>query len=209
MIGIFGGTFDPVHLGHLRAALEVCEQLGMEDFRWVPAGQPPHRKRPVSPPEHRLAMLELALAGQAAFRIDERELRREGPSYMVDTLSEIRSEHPSAPILLIIGQDSANALDGWHRWRDLFALAHLVIMRRSDTPVAYAPDPGAEIEARAVDTPAALAGATHGGVYSLPVTALAIASTDIRALVRAGRSPRYLTPDAVVRYIEAQGLYRG
>ena len=129
-IGIFGGTFDPVHFGHLRAALESREQLDVDEFRLLPAGQPPHRDTPGVSSEHRLEMVRIALAGQPGFSVDDREVQRAGPSWMVDTLSAIRAEESEVSLILVIGQDAANELDTWHRWRDLFELAHIAIMRR-------------------------------------------------------------------------------
>ena len=108
-IGIFGGTFDPIHFGHLRTAVEAMEKLGLTDFRMLPAGTPPHRSGTFAEAGHRKAMLKLALSSQAELVLDDREIRRQGSSFMVDTLAEIRSEQPGEPLLLIIGQDSANA----------------------------------------------------------------------------------------------------
>lgn len=208
MIGLLGGTFDPIHLGHLRAAWEVREALRIDDFRWLPAGRPPHRSEAVTPAAHRLAMLQLALEGLAGFGIDQRELQRPGPSYMVDTLRDIRNESGPAPLLLIIGQDSAAGLDGWHRWRELFELAHLVIMQRPGAYPAGREDLRQALEPRTVADPGRLRSVTAGLVYRIEVSQLAISASAIRSLVRAGRSPRFLVTDAVLAYIDQHGLYR-
>jgi nicotinate-nucleotide adenylyltransferase len=134
---VFGGTFDPVHYGHLRAAAEVSEKLDVSDFRLLPAGQPPHRNHTGAEAYHRLAMLELALAPYPDLTVDEREVRRRGPSYMVETLASIRREVGQAPVILCLGQDAANKLEGWHRWRELFDLAHLVVMKRPRSRPRY------------------------------------------------------------------------
>ncbi len=118
-IGIFGGTFDPVHFGHLRAAVETRELLKLEDFRLLPAGTPPHRSNTVASATHRLAMLRLAVSEQSGFTVDDREVRRGGNSYMVDTLREIRNETGDSPLILMIGQDASNVLDSWHQWRSI------------------------------------------------------------------------------------------
>ena len=206
-VGIFGGTFDPVHYGHLRAALEAREMLELEDFRLLPAGTPPHRSNTVASGIHRLAMLRLAVAGYSGFKVDDREVRREGNSYMVDTLSEIRDETGESPLLLIIGQDAANALDSWHQWRTIFDLAHLVIMRRPESRIAWSGELQSQVEQRLARDPKQLREKTAGLVLPLEVTQLAISSTGIRKQLLAGQSPRFLLPDAVIDYIGQNKLY--
>lgn len=207
-IGIFGGTFDPVHFGHLRAAVEAREKLGLDDLRLLPAGRPPHRSDTVADGGQRLDMLRLALAGCADLRVDDREVRRAGYSYMADTLAEIRGEAGEAPLLLLIGQDAANALDTWHEWRRLFDLAHLVVMRRPDAHFNCQGELRAEIERRRAREPARLLEASAGLVLSLEITQLDISSTHIRGLLAGGRSARFLLPDGVLDYIRERGLYR-
>ncbi len=208
MIGILGGTFDPVHYGHLRTAWELCESLDMRELRLLPCRQPPHRGEPAATPEQRLAMLERALAGQDRLRIDTRELDRPGPSYMVDTLASLRGELGKTPLALVLGADAFAGLAGWHRWERLIELAHLVVVARPDGPPSL-PGPVAALLARCrVADAAALRSAPAGGILEAAVTPLAISATAIRAQVAAGRSPRYLLPDAVLAYIEDGGLYR-
>jgi nicotinate-nucleotide adenylyltransferase len=206
-IGIFGGTFDPVHFGHLRAAVEAREKLAVADFRLLPAGRPPHRDAPGASPEQRLQMLRLAIAGCPDLQVDDREVRRAGYSYMADTLAEIRAEAGDVPLLLLIGQDAANALDTWHQWRRLFELAHLVVMRRPDAHFRCVGELRTEIERRRVHAPAGLHERPAGQVLSLEITQLDISSTDIRARLASHRSPRFLLPDQVLDYIRSQGLY--
>lgn len=206
-IGIFGGTFDPVHYGHLRAALEVKEALQLDDFRLLPAGTPPHRSAPLADSGHRLAMLRLAVAEYSGFTIDEREIQRPGYSYMVDTLREIRDESGAAPIVLVIGQDAANALDSWHDWKALYGLAHLVIMRRPDSEVCWSGELLKQMQERLVDSVKPLHTRPAGLVLPLAITQLAISATGIRQQLLEGRSPRYLLPDAVIDYIEQNRLY--
>jgi nicotinate-nucleotide adenylyltransferase len=207
-IGVFGGTFDPVHHGHLRAAIEAKEKLGLEDLRLLPAGTPPHRTGTYASAEHRLAMLRLALGNKSKLRVDEREVRRDGSSFMVDTLAEIRVDHPDTPLLLMIGQDAANALDQWHEWRSLFDLAHLVIMRRPDSVTVYSDRLNACIQPRLVGQVAALNIVNAGKVLPLELTQLAISSTDIRRRISEGKSTRFLLPDAVISHIRINDLYR-
>jgi nicotinate-nucleotide adenylyltransferase len=206
-IGIFGGTFDPVHFGHLRAALEAREKLALDDFRLLPAGTPPHRSGTLAPARHRLAMLRLAVAGVPGFSVDDREIRREGNSYMVDTLAEIRKTAGDAPLLLMIGQDSANTLDSWHEWKRIYGLAHLVIMRRPDSRPSWTGELREQMQRRIVRQPDQLKRQSAGLVLQLAVTQLAISSTGIRKQLQAGQSPRFLLPGAVLEYIRQNELY--
>jgi nicotinate-nucleotide adenylyltransferase len=206
-IGLFGGTFDPVHFGHLRAALEVQEILNLDDFRLLPAGTPPHRSPPVASAAQRLAMLRLAVAGHPGMSVDDRETRRKGESYMVDTLREIRLESDDAPLVLLIGQDAANTLDTWHEWKSLFNLAHLVIMRRPESLVSWSGELLESMQNRLVDRPDRLGEQPAGLVLPLEVTQLAISSTGIRSRLYAGQSVSFLLPDRVLDYIVQNRLY--
>jgi len=206
-IGLFGGTFDPIHFGHLRAALEAREKLGLSSLRLLPAGDPPHRSDTVATPAQRLAMLDLATASCPGLQVDDRELRRAGPSYMVDTLAEVRDEAGTAPVLLLIGQDAVNALDSWHRWRELFSLAHLVVMRRPEAHFRCTGELLQQIQQRRVTQPAELLKAPAGRVLPLEVTQLDISSTLIRHLLAEQHSPQFLLPDPVLDYIRRQQLY--
>lgn len=206
-IGIFGGTFDPVHFGHLRAAVEASEQLPLKQFRIVPAGTPPHRTKTWAGADHRLAMLNLATSEYPDLIVDDREVRRGGNSYMVDTLAEIREEEGEAPLVLMVGQDAVNQLDTWHEWRRLFELAHIAVMRRPGSDHVYSGALFEVMQPRLVDDPAAITRAPSGFVVPLDVTRLEISSTGIRTLVAAGHSPRFLLPEAVIDYIAEHGLY--
>ncbi len=209
MIGIYGGTFDPIHYGHLRPALDVYQALPFSEIRFIPCGEPPHREAPHANRQQRLAMLRLALANQSVFRVDERELRRKGPSFMVDTLKELRAECGQQPLCLIIGFDAFLGLERWHQWQAIPELAHLVVTHR----------PGwnkSEIESRAALSQlvklrqmSAEAMAQHpaGGITFVPVTQLDISSTRIRELVAAGKDARYLLPDNVYELIKQEKLY--
>ena len=207
MIGIFGGTFDPVHYGHLRAASEAKERLSLTDLRLLPAGHPPHRSITFAAAEHRLAMLQLALSAHGDLRVDDREIRRDGYSYMVDTLREIRLEEDEAPLLLLLGQDAVNELDSWHQWQQLFALAHIGIMRRPDSRHAYSGELFKEVQPRLVRDPELLRQRPAGLVLQFEVTQLAISATDIRRQIANGSSPRFLLPDSVISYIHDHRLY--
>lgn len=208
MIGIFGGSFDPIHLGHLRAALELVQALELEQVRFIPCRQPPHRSPPVAGAEQRVALLEAALRGEPAFRLDTRELHRDGPSYTVDTLLSLRAELGAAPLCLILGMDAFQGFSAWHRWREVIELAHLVVAHR---PGWTPPRSGAVAELlaqRQVRGGAELRQHSGGRVLLWPVTPLDISSSHIRTLVMEGRSPRYLVPEAVWALIQARNIYR-
>ncbi len=210
MLGIYGGTFDPVHYGHLRTALDVKETLRISDLRFLPCRTPPHRGSPGASPQQRLRMLELALQkGDTGFSIDRRELDREGPSYMVDTLASLRGEDFDRPICLILGLDAFAALPSWHRWRELFNLAHFAVMQRPDPTEPDWMGGLADIvrERREEDT-GKLPASPFGKIVFLKVTQLAISATGIRNMIAGGKSPRYLLPDPVLAMIQSQGLYR-
>jgi nicotinate-nucleotide adenylyltransferase len=210
MIGIYGGTFDPIHYGHLRTALDVKEAVGLDEVRFIPCQIPPHRGTPGATPEQRLAMLRAALTdAEPGFRIDTRELERAGPSYMVDTLGSIRADiGPAAPLCLIVGLDAFLGLHRWHRWRQLFELAHILVMRRPG-PAPDLPDElRAELDDRATATPEPLRHSPAGLIHFVPVTQIDISATQIRRAIAAGQSARYLTPDAVLDLIRRLGLYR-
>ena len=213
MIGIFGGTFDPVHIGHLRPALELFEILRLEELRLIPAGTPPHRRAPRASSAQRLAMLQQAIAGQPGFVVDEREIRRTGPSYMVDTLTELRAElGEQRPRCLLLGMDAFLGLSSWHRWEAIPRLAHLVVSHRPGWLPEHLDDHGgplAELADRCLVTdPRELTRKPAGLIFMQPVTQLDISSTRIRALIRGGRNPRYLLPDEIWRHIQEKQLYR-
>lgn len=192
-LAIFGGTFDPVHIGHLTVAWEASELLDAE-VRLLPSRTPPHRAAPCATAAQRLAALRAALAGQSRLGIDDRELQREGPSYTVDTLRELRAEQGDRPLVLLVGEDAFASLPGWHHWRELFALAHIGVLSRPGLSVVRSETLWREITERRLADPAALAGRPAGAIVELKVTALEVSATRIRELLASGRDPRYLLP---------------
>ena len=198
MIGIFGGTFDPVHLGHLRTALDVFEGLGLTELRLVPLGQAVHRKPPRFSAEARLAMLREAVADQPGFVVDDRELRSAEPSYTVTTLESFRAERGERiPLCLLMGRDAFAAFHTWHRPARILELAHLVVMERPGEPLFLAPPLEALVGGRITAEKGDLARSPAGRVIFQPVTQLAISSTDIRRRLDEGRSLRWLVPEEV------------
>ncbi|MBO3275245.1 nicotinate-nucleotide adenylyltransferase [Pseudomonas schmalbachii] len=207
-IGLFGGTFDPVHIGHLRSALEVAELLELDELRLLPSARPPHRETPQVSAAQRLAMVELAVQGVEPLRVDDRELRRDKPSYTIDTLESLRGElGEQVPLYLLVGWDAFCGLPTWHRWEELLEHCHIVVLQRPDAD-SEAPEALRDLlAARSVADPAALSGA-GGQIAFVWQTPLAVSATQIRAVLAQGRSVRFLVPDAVLNYIEAHGLYR-
>lgn len=206
-LAIFGGTFDPVHYGHLRAAWDAAEALDAE-VRMIPSRVPPHRMQPQARAEQRAKMLELALAGQDRLRIDLRELEREGPSYTVDTLAGLRAEiGPDRPLILLLGADAFAGLPTWHRWTELFDHAHIAVLTRPGHGVGLPDVLAAACESREVHGTAPLRATPASLVARIPVTPLDISASAIRALLAAGHEPRYLVPDAVLEYAREHGIY--
>lgn len=209
MIAIFGGTFDPIHYGHLRPLLEVKQALGLDEVRLIPAYFPPHRDAPGAAVEQRLAMLRLATDDVPGFVIDERELERGGRSYTVDTLQSLRNEIGAAtPLCLIMGLDAFVDLHEWHEWRRLGQLAHIVVTQR---PGAELPRSGPVAElmatARATDV-AQLQQQAAGKIWFQAVTQLEISATAIREQLACGQDIRFLLPEPVRHHIEREALYQ-
>jgi nicotinate-nucleotide adenylyltransferase len=212
-LGIFGGTFDPVHFGHLRLATELGEAFHLEKVLFTPAGLPYHRGRDAhATNEQRLTMLKLATQRDARFGVDDRELKREGETYTYDTLAEIRKERgPEQPIVFLTGSDAFEKIDAWHRWTELFDLAHFVVAIRADDQAWQSKGPGAfpkDAWPRITLNPRELLSAPAGKIMTFFMTPIAISSTAIRTLAAEGASIRYLTPDPVVEYVRSHNLYR-
>lgn len=196
-LAILGGTFDPVHIGHLNAAWEAAELLDAE-VRLMPANVPPHRPPPVASAEQRVAMLRTALQGQSRLSLDTRELQREGPSYTVDTLAELRAGQGDRPLVLLLGEDAFAGLPSWHRWRELFGLAHVGVLTRPGIEPSWPLVPGGMAGIRKAATPVALREAPAGFVAALPITPLDISATRIRELLASGLTPHYLLPPGLL-----------
>ena len=207
-VGILGGTFDPVHFGHLRPALEVLQGLGLCELRLVPGRIPPHRASPKVDPNRRLQMLHLATESVPGLAVDDRELRRAGPSFTVDTLHSLRLELGERPLCFLMGSDAFLGLTSWRRWRELTDFAHLVIMRRPGYRVADLPDRLAQwVGDRILPDAAALREHPAGGVLFHTVSPLDISATAVRRWIARGFSARYLMPDAVWRLVAREGFY--
>jgi len=206
MIGIYGGTFNPVHYGHLRTAIEIYERLALDELRLLPCSLPAHRETPEVSAKMRLAMLQIAIKNHPQLCIDDRELKRMGVSYMVDTLASIRAEiGKHSVLLLVIGSDAFNGLSTWHQWQRLFDYAHIVVMTRP----MMTPRPLNDFyRQRYVDDIHSLKSVASGKIYFQQVTQLNISATAIRQTFAEHKDPSFLLPESVIKYIQAHQLYR-
>ena len=206
-LAIMGGAFDPVHYGHLRSAVEIQEQLQLDELRFVPSANPPHRDPHVATAALRVRMLEAALADMPGCTLDQRELNRDGPSWSVVTLKEIRAEIGSRSLCMILGMDAFLGLTGWHRWEELLEFAHIVVAFR---PGSQPPETGVLgdlLVKCGTRNPTDLHAAAAGKLMLLEVTQLEISSTTIRACLTSGGSAQHLLPDAVLDIIKDSACY--
>ena len=204
-IGILGGTFDPIHFGHLRLALELHQLLNLAKVHIIPCYQPVHRELPVASPPQRLAMVECAIACEPALYADAREIRRGSPSYMIDTILECKKEMPHTPLCLLLGIDAFLGLPTWHRWQEILDHAHIVVAHR---PQYVLPTTGLIATLIKERLQEELNPSHHqGNIIVKSITSLEISATDIRKQVANGRNPRYLLPDSVYNYIKQNHIF--
>ena len=206
-IAIFGGTFDPIHYGHLRTAFEMLQALRFAEVRFIPSGDPPHRGKTFATADLRLEMVRVAVQEQPGFAVDDCELMRDGPSYTIDTLSSIREEHQDTSLGLIVGMDAFLGLTTWYRWDEILNLAHIVVAHRPGWRAPDIGELGELITAHGTHRVDDLHENRHGYIHIHAVTQLEIASTEIRDLIAAGRDSRFLMPDVVRDVIVKSGCY--
>ncbi|HWU83200.1 MAG TPA: nicotinate-nucleotide adenylyltransferase [Methylophilaceae bacterium] len=210
-IGVLGGTFDPIHFGHLRMAQELAEAVHLDEVLFVPAAIPPHRQQPATSAQHRAAMVAIAIQDNPRFRLDMRELLREGASYTIDTLQSLRMElGEDTSITLLLGSDAFLGLPGWHHWQELLDLAHLVVAHRPSAPLVQEkmhPQLQTLYKERLTEDAQVLAQMRAGHLFMQHITPLDISATHIRGCFRNAESPRYLLPDSVIDYILKETLY--
>jgi len=200
-IGVLGGTFNPIHNGHLRLALEIYERLSLAEIRLIPSAQPPHRAIPSVSSKLRLEMVQAAIAGVTGLTADDRELQRDGPSYMVDTLFSLRAEYPDNPLCLILGSDAFMNLKSWYQSKQIINLAHIIIVRRPNTVLATQ-------HINQTHNLNQLHTSKAGKIWVEELPDIAISATQIRDLIAAGNNPNYLLPLAVLDIINHNRLYR-
>jgi len=212
-LGVFGGTFDPVHLGHLRLAEEACDALQLERVRWIPAGQPALRDAPRVGPAQRLDMVRLAISGNPRFDLDPAEVEAEQTSFTVPTLERLRQTGacgPSRPLVLLVGADAFSGMAGWHRWESLFELAHVAVAHRPGYAIEAKSLPPALADVfrrRFCDNPRLLQDTPAGHIVTFAMTPLDISATKIRTLLSKGLSVRYLMPENVIAHIHDHRFY--
>ncbi|MCB1678937.1 MAG: nicotinate-nucleotide adenylyltransferase [Halioglobus sp.] len=207
-IGVLGGTFNPVHYGHLRSALELVEHLQLDHLRLMPCAVPPHRDAPDCGAQHRAAMVELAVAAEPRLVCDRRELQRAGTSYTIDSLIELRREvGPQRSVCAVVGCDAVQGIAHWHRWQELLDWAHIAVIARPGWQLPRGGAVAQWLDRHLADSPAALRQDVSGSILIEALRPLAISSTEIRQLLRAGRSARYLLPESVLDYIATHKLY--
>ncbi len=204
-VGLLGGTFDPVHIGHLRSAIELRDALSLDHIKLLPCHVPSHRDTPDASTTHRINMLRDAIGDVGGLILDTREADHDRPSYTIDTLTSFRNEMPQATLLFCMGMDAFNLFTGWHRWEDILDVAHLVVI---DRPGAVLDGAEAELFDRyRCHSPEELAGPS-GSILLQAVTQFDVSATRIRELVRLKRDISYLVPAAVSRYINEHRLYQ-
>lgn len=210
LIGVLGGTFDPVHRGHTQLAHDAVSALALDELRCVPAGNPPHRCAPLASAEERLAMVGLAFADLPGYVIDDAEIRQAGPSWTILTLERLRAALPEASLVLIVGADAFLGLPSWHRWQDLIRYAHLAVANRpgSNLDVAALPEPlQALLRAHSAEDASELRQSRAGRIVSFTMTPCAVSATQIRAAVRQGHPIASLVSAPVENYIRQHHLY--
>lgn len=207
-VAVFGGTYNPVHYGHLRSALELCVELGLDQLRFMPCHRPVHRDEPECSAEQRLAMLELAIEGQPLFAVDKRELLRPDLSYMIDSLMELREElGDQAALCMVVGSDAFVQLETWYRWDELLDYAHIVVLSRPGYGGPQSDVLKTLLKKVQVENKSELLAGTAGSVLMIELTQLLISATAIRNQIESGNSPRFLLPELVWQYIQDHRLY--
>jgi nicotinate-nucleotide adenylyltransferase len=207
VLGLFGGTFDPVHVGHLRTAYELRVRFGFDRLHFIPAAEPPHRPRPMAPTEIRLQMLEAALAGEKDTVLDRREVERPGTSWTIDTARSLRKEYPDHALCLLLGMDAFLGLPDWRDSDRLLDYVNIIVARRPGTNLPNSGRLGRLLEARRVEPSPDRDWEKAGQIIVQDVTQLEVSATDLRASIRAGVEPRYLVPDAVLHIIVKTRCY--
>lgn len=209
-IGIFGGTFNPIHFGHLRMAQELADALDFDEVRFIPAANPPHKNTPIISAEHRAAMVHLSIENNPSFTFDDRELHRAGASYTIDTLLSLREElGMKTSITLLMGSDAFTKFDTWHRWQEIIQLCHIALVQRPQTETNKLPKIlETFLHHHYTENSDDLHTVPAGFVTMRQVTALDISSTAIREAFKHDYSARYLMPDCVIEYIHTHKLYK-
>jgi len=204
LIGIYGGTFDPIHIGHLRPVLEASHQLAFDHIRFVPCYQTVHKQQPHVSAQQRCDMVKLAIAGYKQFELDLFEIEQQGPSYMVETLAVKKQQFPDDSLVLIMGTDAFAKFCSWHQWQHILNLANILILHRPTDAVAFSGQEAQLWQQYAVTE----FSEPFGQLKEMAVTQLDISSTQIRQLVQQGEAADFLVTETVADYIQQQQLYQ-
>jgi nicotinate-nucleotide adenylyltransferase len=208
LIGILGGTFDPVHIGHLRLGLEIREQFKLDEIRFIPLNIPPHRAAPVAGSEHRFNMLQAAIRDLDGFVVDDREINRDEVSWTIDTVRSLRSDYPHQPLCLLMGEDAFATLDSWRSWQELADYVHIILAGRPlEQPIEYSAPVRSFYDARVVPASDMPGKRTCGHICRAEMPVLNVSSTRLRQLYAGGRSTDFLVPPGVHEYIISHKLY--
>lgn len=205
-IGILGGTFDPIHFGHLRSALEIYQQLNFDEMRLIPCKQPPHRTQPFASAADRLAMTRIAVE-QSPLMVDDREMHRDGPSYSVDTLLSLRQEYPEASLCFVIGLDAFLNLPTWHKWEKIIQLANIIVMHRGNWSIPTTGTISELLTINALKSSEKILDFSCGKVLEQSITPLNISASNIRSMLQSRISAEFLLPKPVLNYIHQHHLY--
>lgn len=209
LVGVFGGTFNPIHHGHLRLAQELADTLDLAEVRFIPSANPPHKKAPAVSATQRAAMVQLAIANNPKFTLDTRELKRSGASYTIDTVMSLHDELDDAALCLIMGSDAFLTLDTWHRWQELINFCHIVLVQRPQAVNSSGLSPALNtlMQQHYTEDLSALTQQRAGCITMQSITALDISSSHIRHLIQHQHSAAYLLPESVLAYIQQHHLY--
>ena len=207
-IGILGGTFDPIHNGHLRLAIESYEQLDLKEVRLIPLNIPPHRNTPHASPEQRLEMMQIALHKLSGLVIDDCELHREGPSYTIDTVSAVRNKAGGTPICLLMGMDAFNTIPSWHRWEELLDQVHIVIADRAADDIAKDPNMTVFFNTHHMNDISKLHKVPAGNIVKIDIPMLDISASKIRNIISSEKDASHLLPGNVLEFIKTNNLYQ-
>ncbi|MBY0377433.1 MAG: nicotinate-nucleotide adenylyltransferase [Gammaproteobacteria bacterium] len=206
-IGLLGGAFDPIHYGHLRLALDFLQILDLKEVRFIPCKSPVLKEATLATPEQRLALLRLAITPVPQFRIDDREIKRDSPSYMIETVKSLRKEFSNTPLCLLLGSDAFLKLDEWKEWQKLLDYVHIVVGLRAGTPFLLNEVLSDFISQHQLNDTEDLHQQLHGGIYIQNISQLTISASDIRSQIAAHLDVRFLLPDNVYQYIQQHQLY--
>ncbi|MBE9561504.1 MAG: nicotinate-nucleotide adenylyltransferase [Proteobacteria bacterium] len=207
IIGIFGGTFDPIHHGHLRLAIELYERLNLAQVRLIPSACPPHKQQPTVTSEQRLQMVQVAINGIQGLTVDDRELQRKGISYTINTLNSLRIDYPANPLGLILGMDAFLSLSSWHKWEHIIDLTHLIVVSRETFNLPESNIMHSFLHKHQANNIQDLTTQIAGKIWLQDIPTLNISATQIRAIIATGKNPNYLLPTAVLDIINTRKLY--